>query len=276
MDSIRENRTKEDILAEIRMERAADIYDEKCFILVEGSDDALFTNKMFQDNVICLESFAGKSGLMELIAEDAALSDNVIGIRDKDYADESSLPERIFLYDHCCLEMMMLSEPAVAESFFHIYYKGTIPCNAFIANAMRQLSSYSILRRKNEKESLKINFRKVNFGDLVDFSNESLDDRALFQRAGKSETYDSCRQEAESLDDTDLWEITNGHDICTFLGRLSKNGKTDMSETGVRNVLLVSHRKDDFAKTNLFQSILSYQQQKHLTFLESSGQRTIS
>lgn len=218
MDSIRQNRTKEDILTEIRMERAHDIFNEKCYIIVEGPDDVLFTKKMVCDNVVCLESFAGKTGLQD----------------------------RIFLYDHCCLEMMLLAERVVAESFHQIYYKGRSQCDFFILNAMRKLSPYSILRRKNEKESLRIKFKKVNFGDLVDLESESLDVSALFHRINEDERYNGCRQEADGLNDLALWEITNGHDICMFLGRLSKSGKKHMSESDVRNILLATYRKEDF------------------------------
>lgn len=41
-----------------------------------------------------------------------------------------------------------------------------------------------------------------------------------------------------------------------------------MNEDRVRNVLLVSYRKEDFVKTQLYQDVLSYQRQKHLRFLE--------
>ena len=276
MDSIRENRTKDDILEEIRLEQSADIYGKKCFVITEGSDDVLFIRKMFSRSVICLESFAGKSGLMEIMAEQDAASDSIIGIRDRDYVDETALPDRIFLYDHCCLEMMLLAEQAVTESFYQIYSKGKNSCDTFLLNTMRQLAPYSILRKRNEKESLGISFRKAGFGDLIDFSNESLNCARLFQRTGEAERFHACQQEADELEETALWEMTNGHDICTFLGCLSKTGKKGMDETSVRNILLVSYRKEDFFKTTLRQNILSYQHQKHLEFLEETDQQNPS
>lgn len=268
MDSIRENRTKEDILEEIRLERSEDIRNEKCFVIVEGSDDVLFAKKIFCENVICMESFAGKTGLQEILEEDEQESDDIIGIRDRDYVNERDLSQRIFLYDHCCLELMLLADRCTSTSFHQIYYKGKSTCELFLINAMRQLSAYSILRKKNETEELGINFRNVRFGDLVDFASERLNDEELFLRAKEQERYVRCKQEADAVDDQALWNITNGHDICTFLGRLSKSGKANMNEDRVRNVLLVSYRKEDFVKTQLYQDVLSYQRQKHLRFLE--------
>lgn len=107
--------TKEDILSGIRLERAEDIKDEKCFAIVEGPDDACFVKMVFSDNVVCIESFAGKSGLQEIVEEES--SDDVIGIRDKDYVDEKSLPDRVFLYDHCCLEIMLLVNTCVVRNY---------------------------------------------------------------------------------------------------------------------------------------------------------------
>lgn len=82
MDSIRENRTKEDMIAEIRLEQSEDIRNEKCFVIVEGSDDVLFVKRTFCGSVVCMESFAGKSGLQEIIEEEEIQAANIIGIRD--------------------------------------------------------------------------------------------------------------------------------------------------------------------------------------------------
>lgn len=268
MDSIRENRTKDDILTEIRLERSEDIWDEKCFIIVEGADDALFVQRVFSDNVVCKESFAGKMGVQQIIEDEECRIAHIIGIRDKDYMDEEELPERLFLYDHCCLEMMLLAEPNVAMSFRQVYYKKDSVCKDFVLNAMRQLAAYSILRKKNEREGLGISFQKAGLGGLIDLSKETLDDVGLFQRVKASERYEGCRQEADELAEGELWEITNGHDICAFLGYLSEINKNKMKEAGVRSCLLAGYRAEDFGKTRLYQNILNYQRQRHLRFLE--------
>jgi len=268
MDSIRENRTKEDILMEIQLEQSADIYNKKCFIIVEGSDDILFVKKIFCSNIICLESFNGKSGVHEIIAEKNA--DNVIGIRDRDYLDEVFLPDRIFLYDHCCLEMMLLSNNIIAKSFYDVYYHGKWSDTDFLTNIMRQLSVYSVLRRKNEKEILHINFQKAGFGDIIDVHNETLDIEELFRRVSQEELYAQCKVEADGLADEFLWEITNGHDMCMYLGKLSKSGHKSLGQADVRNFLIACYRKEDFKQTDLFKKILQYQRQFQLNFLDEN------
>lgn len=69
------------------------------------------------------------------------------------------------------------------------------------------------------------------------------------------------------MNDSMLPEVTNGHDICRFLGRLSKNGTKSIDEAGVRNALLVSYRREDFKETQLYHSIFCYQRQNELNFL---------
>ena len=95
MDSIRSNQTKDDLVTTIKLELSADIRKKKCFLLVEGNDDVIFSRKIFQKDVVCYESFSGKAGLDELI-ESSELGDyRVIAIKDKDYCNVEALPERM-------------------------------------------------------------------------------------------------------------------------------------------------------------------------------------
>ena len=103
MDSIRECRTKEDIISTIQMEFSSDFHNEKAVVLVEGSDDIKFVHKVFRDDVIAMESFSGKEGLKELMEDSYIQENNVISIRDRDYMDAAQLLNGMFVYDKCCL-----------------------------------------------------------------------------------------------------------------------------------------------------------------------------
>ncbi len=267
MDSIREHRTEEDILTEIQMEESADINNEKCFVIVEGSDDILFAKRVFCENVICIESIAGKEGVHSIIAKEPEKA-NLIGIRDRDYDDISQLPDRIFLYDHCCLEMMLLSNRVVTDSFHDVYYRGDRTKETYIIDMMRQLSAYSMLRRKRERESLSIPFQETGFGNIIDRESGNLEIEELFARIQQQGYYESCREEAREISDEQLWDITNGHDICVYLGRVSKNGKKDLGEEGVRNIIIACYRLEDFRETDLYRNILDYQEQRQLKFVD--------
>ena len=70
MDSIRENRTKEDVVDEVRMMFSADIKGKLSIVLVEGSDDIRFMKIVMEENVACIESPYGKHGLEDLMNTD--------------------------------------------------------------------------------------------------------------------------------------------------------------------------------------------------------------
>ena len=55
MDSIRENRTKEDFAAELNMLFNQNLDGSLCVVLVEGADDVRFMESVLEDNVVCEE-----------------------------------------------------------------------------------------------------------------------------------------------------------------------------------------------------------------------------
>lgn len=267
-DSIRDNLTKEDIITAIHMEMDADMNQKSCFVLVEGSDDVEFIEGMFCEEVQCYESFSGKHGLEELIEHEELQSSRVIAVRDRDYVDTESLPERIFLYDYSCLEMMLLACEEITSSFYRIYYGGKSSREEYILHMMKELAPYSILRQKNEKNGGRINFQKVGFGKLID-EKENLEIQELFHRVGVDEdVLIQCKEEAVALEEEDLMYLTNGHDICLFLGCLPKKGQKQLGQEGVRLALLNSYRKSDFSQTELCNKIRQYQSVHNLKYVD--------
>lgn len=264
-DSIRENLTKDDIIGIIEAELNADIERKINIILVEGSNDISFGENVFEQNVVFYESFAGKTGLKELI--DVIVDNRVIAVRDKDYIDVNMLPDRMFVYDTSCLEMMLLKCEDVIRGFCNVYCKDAGVGREILYNAMRVLSPYSLARKKNEEQSLGIEFRPA-FGDLI--GKEATDFiKELFRRTGISdELRDQCIEEADRLNIDELYDITNGHDICKFLGCIAEDRKNkNLGEERVRKILICSYRKSDFIKTDLYLSVKSYQEQNGLKYV---------
>ncbi|MDE6887684.1 MAG: hypothetical protein K2P45_03445 [Eubacterium sp.] len=267
MDSIRENLTKTDIIDMVLFELNADIEHKLHIVFVEGTDDILFGKKVFEEYVAVLESFSGKEGLKELL-ECAELSSEprIIAVRDKDYADESALSDRMFVYDGSCMEMMLLKNYDVLKGFCDIYCMTEGSCTELLTNVMHELAAYSVARKRNEQEGLGLRFR-AGFGDMIKRGEFCLDE--LFQREGFSdELKEACKREAAALSVAELYEITNGHDICKYLAAISVNGKGNtMGEADVRKTLLCAYRKEDFKETRLYRKIKQYQIQYQLQFL---------
>lgn len=249
MDSIRGNRTKEDVVAELRMLFNEDIEEKMCAVIVEGSDDVRFMEIVLEENVVCVESpYGGKHGLGDLIEEPLLQKKQIIAVRDRDYMDIEQVSDRMFVYDGCCLETMILSNSDIAEGFHRELYQGRLSKVCYLINVMRQLAPYSVLRKKNELENQGISFEKVGFGDLI--KEDELQIEVLFERVHQSEQLCLCREQAHEITDTELWDITNGHDFYTYLGGVSKQGKKTLGEDGVRNILFAMYRKKILRQRN--------------------------
>lgn len=269
MDSIRENITKEDMVVTIEAELNADIYGRLCVLLVEGSSDIKFAQRVFNKDVACYESFSGKGGLEELIEAPELQNHRVIAVRDKDYCDVNELPDRMFIYDTSCLELMLLKNKEVVTGIYCTYYDGSYEKEKMVQNALRKLAPCSIMRKKNEEQKLGISFKKAGFGDLIK-SEEIFELDQYFERLRVSDLLAAeCKAESLSVEDEQLYDITNGHDICVFLGEILKNAGKKLGEAGVRNALLSNFRKSDFMDTRLYGVIKSYQSEYGLRYVDS-------
>lgn len=268
MDSIRENEKLEDMISTLQMELSNDYEGKLSIILVEGVDDVGFVKRVFEQSVVCYESFSGKEGLHQLIESEDIQDNRIIGIRDKDYALECELPSRLFCYDTCCMEIMLLSNKEVVKGLYTTYYKGNTSQDALVKNAMRQLAPLSVLREKNEKQSLNIDFKRAALSECIVGESESIIYEKLFSNLVQDEEMlEQCLGAAEQLQEDDLTEKTNGHDICRFLGKVFKSRKGDMGEERLREVLICSYRTEDFKNTYLYQKIKNYQQQYQLCYV---------
>lgn len=270
MDSIRENETFEDMITTLRMELNADVQRNKSLVLVEGSDDVKFVERIFEEHVVCYESFSGKNGIRQLLEDELLQDSRIIGIRDKDYADVSDFPERMFCYDTCCLEMMLLKCKEVAKGLCRTYYKGNKSQEQMLLDAMKQLAPLSVLRQENERNVWNIDFKRgAGMGDCIEEETETLNQQMLFDKLGQNFlTLRDCQQTAVEWSDEVLYEKTNGHDICRFLGRILKSGKGDMGENRVRDALICSYRNSDFKDTELYGCLNDYQRQNQLFYVE--------
>nr|WP_295305795.1 hypothetical protein [uncultured Blautia sp.] len=268
MDSIRENRTKEDFAAELNMLFNQNLDGSLCVVLVEGADDVRFMESVLEDNVVCEEvPYGGKHGIDDIMKmEDPSVQKKeVIAIRDKDYIDATQLPDRVFLYDGCCLETMLLMNLDIAEEFYKKNYSGCFEKDVYLVNIMRQLAPYSILRKLNELGNFEIPFSKVGFGDLID--GEILKIEELFIKVGQLDRLSQCMELAASITDSELWNITNGHDFCRYLSNTSRFRRKQLDESGVREILFELYRKSDFKRTRLYCTMLEYQRRNTLKFV---------
>lgn len=171
--------------------------------------------------------------------------------------------------DSCCLETMLLSNSAIKEGLYDTYHGGSDKMDELFDNVIIQLGTISMLRRKQAKENLSINFNKMKLLDCYDDISGILDSKKLFENLGlKDDIYNECKERALHLSITELYENTNGHDLCRILGKIFKAKKGDIGEERVRNAMICSYRKSDFEETDLYSKLLMYRQNYNVKYVE--------
>lgn len=266
MDSIRQALNNENgfdnLVNKIRLIINADLLNEHVIVLVEGLDDKKFVDNIFEGHIICFESFSGKSGLYELIECKEIADNRIIAIRDRDYSDPKEYPDRMFCYDYCSLELMLLHNNFIIDRMKKHCCSDAYREN-FPISIMRHIVMFSILRKYNEERSLGISLSKgvlsgCNSTELLPDMNE------LFQRNKiENQLIDECKKNSLEILDEDLWDITNGHDLCAVLGKISTLcGKRALGEDGYRSMIISMYRKEDFYNTQLYEDLIEYQKKE--------------
>lgn len=277
-NSIKNNLSKDDIISDIKLCLGADIYRENVFVLAEGAGDVSFLRKFLSENVLLYESYDGKIGVEVIVNEVFGEYINVIGIRDKDYEIGNS-GEKIFKYDYCCLEMMIISNDDVFESVCSEYYNGKENHIVLRMHILKELRLLSVLRMLSSGNGWNLIFRglsiskalnkdkeKLNYGDLLyELNNRN---RGFLSRYATELIGHNWAKEFRY---EELLDVTQGHDfsmLFTALCEINKEAsiksvKYDVIEGSLR----CGFRKEDFSKTGLYKHILDYGGRYNLNIL---------
>lgn len=239
-----------------------DFGHQRGFVFLEGEDDFNFFRDQLAPVAIGVEYYGtcGRHGIEKALQDERLQDDRVIGICDRDYSETDA--DRIYYCDKCCLELMVLSNAEVWAAFCEKYYPcGEEPFRA-ILRILRELAPISMLRRENahENEGIRgINFRGLALGKYFDLNAHTLCMPEIFTNYGWEEHYEHCCSLAEQLTEDELYDYTNGHDICKILGLVCEDRKGTMGEQRVRNALYKSYGRENFRMTELYGSLRQYQ-----------------
>lgn len=269
MNSIVDNITREDIISEIQLLLNADIAHKKVVILVEGLDDIKFIRGMcFNiDNILVIQSYSGKLGVIDIM-QNYTSEKRVISILDKDYCNKQG-GEKIFYYDYCCLEMMLISSEDSFENIFKEYiYLESLSSIEFKEYLLNQLKCFSLLRKINEEENLGIEFYRISINDLYKNNKINIEDfkdqvnkrnkEILINNKDIETRLDNEYQ--KKMDMVQLLEITNGHDFCEMFASVSRlHKRRGVSKNIIESTLRCSYRDSDFYKTKLFKELRDYE-----------------
>lgn len=269
-NSIRENLTKEDIIADIRLTLAADFEHKKSIVIVEGEDDVTFFNGKLAPDVDLHESFSGKIGVEEIV--NSFSDDRVIGICDKDY-DPIARNPRIYYYDYCCLEMMLISDDSAFNNYCYGYYRGSKKPLTLREELLRDLASLSLYRKLSAEQGWAINFKGIDFGKAFDKNTGKLNTASIVAQIKTINSADSelirtqlstIGIESQSLStETDYYLITQGHDFIHYFHQVCLHSMPQKRNSpGAKEMyrsLVCSYRLSDLRSTDLHQKIVDYQ-----------------
>ncbi|PYE47864.1 hypothetical protein HUB98_24445 [Paenibacillus barcinonensis] len=268
-NSVRSNLTKEDIVSEIKLSIGADINKEITYLIVEGSDDIKFWKSMSNDSVVILESFSGKNGIREIITQYFDNVPQVIGIRDKDYENES-VHKRIFYYDHCCMEMMFISRIDVFNSIYSEYFEENLPAAELRGRILSQLKGISYIRKLNETKGWGIKIDGLSLNNSFNKETKELITERIFASLNLMnqnffdnntiEKQDIINFMCEEKEINELLDITQGHDFLKLFSIycMREHGRS-ASDVNISSSLRCAYRSSDFEETILYSKLTEHE-----------------
>lgn len=275
-NSIRSNLTKDYIISDLRLSLSDDIYREKVFVVVEGEDDIKFLKSYLNGNTTVLyESYDGKNGVSEIVKNFFPADKRVIGIRDRDYLSHEESP-KIFFYDNCCLEMMIVENEEIFNNIYNEFYKGNMQSMELLNKMLQELKILSIIRMYNEKFQWAINLKALSINNVFIQDIYGIDNEEVVKELNKANNnviddnkiemineYGSQAQTAQ-----ELLKITQGHDFSSLFAAIcNTHTNKHINSKSIEMALRCSYRIKDFEETRLHSSLATYQESIGVFFL---------
>lgn len=263
VNSVRDSLDRTDTISEISLLLGAK-KDAVC-VVVEGDDDERVFAPLLNNNVIIFQSYSGKTGLEDIVNH-FKLNTRVIGIRDRDYL-ENSPSSRVFLSDYCCLEIMIVSIKSCFDRLLSQFYRGEENHEKLKNNCFSHLERYSKLRKLNEQKCLNICFKGVKITKAYDDDYDTMDKNLFDEVKCQNPSIDaSCYyfllDEDRDMPYDSLLYITNGHDFVSLFYSLCCRYHKKVSLDLIKTALFSSFGETEFKRTKLCSSLMDYQE-KH-------------
>ncbi len=278
--------TKQHLLNTIKLKLNADISRSKPVILVEGNDDSKFIKTFIDDECCIFESYSGKEGVKEILEDSKLKKDKrVIGICDKDYDDICEIKNnKLFYYDYCCLEMMLIANNNLNKRICDEFYEGNRTATEVRLELLKKLFCISNLRNFNSKNLKEykyedgINFKGIRFCNTLNknqnfcadlFYKELIKINPPIHKSYIDENFKNIKPLSDTLDY--YLNITNGHDyIFCFQTLCNHNKKSHIKINSIASCLRVGFSFKKFKETNLYTSLKDYEQNKDIIILKEA------
>lgn len=274
-NSIRDNMSKEDIISNIRLTLSNDFEKKKLIIVVEGIDDILFFNGKVSNNVEIIESYSGKTGVIEIISEFDDI--RVIGVRDRDY-DLLIENTKIFYYDYSCLEIMLIMNDITWNTACNEFYTGNLNENSLREKIFADLKWLTLFRKLDCNNNWGVRFKGYSITNAYNISENRFDNNlgftALLNVNRDKQEEDLIQYNIDVngqfayINSDELPNLTQGHDYINYFKCVCDNGR-GINCDEICRVLRAAYRVDDFKHSNLYQDLYEYSQQKNILIINT-------
>jgi len=264
----------------VQMNQNSPIGKNSVWILVEGNDDCKVYPKFFHEHCKIEQVHGGVAQLEIAVSRLQQYADRIAGIRDADFCHLSNTysPLKNLFYTDCHdIEMTMIQDDTVFENILYEYSLQSDAAN-MKQNLLTEASYVGYIRYYNEINHCSINFEGISFGDIVLYQgfNLLLEKPLCLQKINqrspnKTSLLDDnlVHQFIASNPITDFYQLVNGHDFIKLLAlRINFQISRRISNNDASKSLRNTYRIDDFKKTNLYASLLSWQNSNNLNVIK--------
>ena len=270
MSTVHNAETIDTIVAEFVSHFRHPKVEGKVVIVVEGEDDIKLYSSLFNEQFAILYNLKTKgcSYFEDVLQEcNSSYGDRFFVIKDADFdhlnGKTYSYPN-LFLTDTHDAETMMMTD----ECLKSICCENLLSNDAVqVLDIMEDLKVYSFLKWFNEIHQLGINFEALSFfslyqGNIIDIDN--CINYVYGDVVNKDKPIVSSDQLSSFLEDNnnvDMFQLSNGHDICDGIRvkiGLLKNNKNSVGKGEIPKCLRIKYSLADFERTQLFSQIVNW------------------
>ena len=243
----------------------------KVWVIVEGGLDSFIFSRMLASSInigVKEDNNTGGYAVVELIVSEISKTipkANVCGIRDKDFLKYLNpphlLPDNVFLTDRSDIEMTLVASESVQNALEQI--PNYIKAHESVVPLLRQLGYERIYCGCNHLRIHADNIRKMSrlWDDHTqtitsDWKNVCI---SMFEKESNcSELNLNSFVSQIGLEEESDFDIIRGHDYIKYISKALVNTAL-YSEDYLVYTMAVAYSKEDFHKTQLFQSLLQWQ-----------------
>lgn len=264
-NSVIESITPAGKAVEISMTLNNQIYQHRLLVLVEGPDDKLLYQKLFNEDTTEIEA-VGNCGYFKKILEfNRDKSDRFIVIKDSDFENIIGffyIYPNLFRTDTHDAETLMMTKK-FKQNFKYEFLENKAEYLEHVQNVKEELKPLSYIKLHNVANRLSLKFEKCSkFYNgkpqltLTDCINTI--DEIPKNKLDQHHREEDIKATISKYPEIDLMQLTNGHDLCEGIIYKCKTFNIKINKDAIPHHLRMQYSLEDFKKTKLYSDIMQW------------------